>query len=48
MPSMKIVQELVSLAGSPNVMSFMMLAAPNMLRSRPIVAQMASRLFSGT
>jgi hypothetical protein len=42
------VHEFVSEAGSPKVISFMMLAAPKMVRIRPIVAQMASRLFSGT
>ena len=47
-PTRKIDQELVDSPGSPKVMSFMMLAAPKMLSIRPMVAQTASLLLSGT
>ena len=40
--------EFVATAGSPNVISFMILAAPKMLSSSPVVAQTANLLFSGT
>jgi len=47
-PKRKIDHELVDSPGSPNVISFMMLEAPKILRIRPIVAKIASLLLSGT